>query len=327
MGPALVIETKTFAIELYSLLKELDPARWKAEKKQNIKLKILSLENEVNRLYSELHEFHSKVQKQRHSLAISERLHNLRELLSELKTSLIEDIIPKEYFHSLRKRIEVGYQELALTLENYSVKLPQIRPTNYARYAFHILSGLFTLFCIEMVPSPIYLIFLAMTFCLSFWGMEIIRVKSGKIKEILRNFFHPVAHPHEDYKINSSSWYTTALVMLSLTQSITLSAIGVTVLAFSDPAAAAIGRKFGRIKLPGGRSLEGSLGFFLVGTLSVFILLSKFHPLYTNWQMLIVAACAGLFGAVGELFGSFLDDNFTIPVCSATGAFIALSLI
>ena len=43
--------------------------------------------------------------------------------------------------------------------------------------------------------------------------------------------------------------------------------------------------------------------------------------------MLFVSASAGLFGAIGELFGSYPDDNFTIPISSALGAFLALSLI
>jgi dolichol kinase len=327
MGPALVIETKTFAIELYSLLKELDPVRWREEKKQSIKSKVLKLENEVNRLYSELHEFHSKVQKHRHSHAISERLHNLRELLSELKNSYFEDRPHKEYFHNLRKRIEIGYQDLAITLENYSVKLPRIRPTNYARYAFHITSAIVVLLVIELVPSPVYLLGLSSFFCLSFWFMEYLRVQNGKAREKLENFFQPVSHPYEHQKINSSSWYTTSLVLLSLTQSITLCAIAVSVLGLSDPAAAAIGRKFGSIKLPGGRTLEGSLTFLAVGTISVFLLLNLLHPIGSPLQMLLIAACSGLFGAIGELLGSLLDDNFTIPLCSALGAFLAISFL
>lgn len=326
MGPTLVIETKTFAIELYYLLKDLDPVRWKEEKKQNLKLKILGLEKEVNRLYTKLQEFHSKFQKHRHSSAIIEKLHDLRELLSELKNSYREDIIHKEYFHNLRKRIEAGYQDLAITLEHYSVKLPQIRPTNYARYSFHIISALIALFCIEIVSSPIYLIFLALTFCSLIWIMELLRMHNGKAREKLLSFFQPISHPFEHKKINSSTWFATSLVILSLTQSLPLCAAAVTVLGFSDPAAAAIGRKFGRTKLPGGRSLEGSLTFFLVGTLGVFLLLSIFHPLGSYWQMFIVAASAGLFGALGELFGSFADDNITIPLGSALGTFFALSI-
>ncbi len=327
MGPTLVFDTKSFAIELYSLLKELDPVKWKEEKKHSLKSKILRLETEVNRLYSELHEFNTKVQKHRNSLAISEKLHNLRELLSELKNNYLEEKAQKESFHNLRKRMEVSYQELASNMEPYSVKLPQIRPTNYARYAFHILSALFTLSCIEFISNPLYLIFIALAFSVSFWIMELLRVTNEKAKSKIKKFFNPVAHPDEGSRVCSSTWFTSSLVLLSLTQSITLCAIGVTVLGLSDPAAAAVGRKFGKTKLPGGRSLEGSATFFIVGTIATFLLLNYFHHMDSTQDMLVIAASAGLLGALGELLGSLLDDNITIPLSSALGAFMAMSLI
>ncbi len=325
MVQVLVFETQTFAMELYSLLKDLDPVRWKEEKKQNFKERVLKLENEVNRLiHVYASEFQQKVQKHRNISAISDKLHNLRELISELKNSHLEDKETKGYLHFLRKRMEMGYHELALIMETHSVKLPSLRPTNYARSAFHILSATIALVLIEIVPSPVYLIFLALAFTTFSWAMEILRRVNDHAREKLMSFFGPVIHHHEYQKINSATWYSTALILLSLTLTPVLSAVAVTVLGLSDPVAAAIGRKFGKIKIFSGRTLEGSLTFFIVGTFSTFVLLSNFHPVGSNLRMLIISACAGLFGAVGELFGKYPDDNLTIPLSSALGTFIAL---
>ena len=83
----------------------------------------------------------------------------------------------------------------------------------------------------------------------------------------MRAFRH-VSRPHEVEQVNSSTWYATALALLTLTLEPTVMIIGVLVLAFADPAAAIIGRRFGRISLINGRTVEGSLTFALVGAVA-----------------------------------------------------------
>ena len=91
-------------------------------------------------------------------------------------------------------------------------------------------------------------------------------------------------------------------------------------------AAAVIGRRFGRTKLPGGRSLEGSLAFVLAGGLPALAVLLGFHhlPLVTA---AVVALSGAVAGAAAEVLSGRLDDNFTIPLIASLSAWGAHSLL
>ena len=80
-----------------------------------------------------------------------------------------------------------------------------------------------------------------------------------------------------------------------------------------DAAAALIGRKFGKHKIVNGKSLEGGIGFVLVGfgALSILWWINGCAPVWYLWGIIGV-----ILAAVVELFQKQLkvDDNFTIPL-------------
>ena len=90
--------------------------------------------------------------------------------------------------------------------------------------------------------------------------------------------FRPFAHPHEAWRINSATWFTSSLVLLALVGRPMVASTALVVLALADPAAAIVGRRFGTIKLINGRSLQGSAAFFAVGALGALALLSWRYP-------------------------------------------------
>jgi dolichol kinase len=128
--------------------------------------------------------------------------------------------------------------------------------------------------------------------------------------------FGKLAHVHERYRVNSATWYATALMLLSLWSSSAVSAIAVVVLGVGDPVAAMVGRRFGRTRLRAGRSLEGSLGFvgsaFVVAWVVAVLLLPGSLSAH-----LLIALVAAISGAVAEIFSTRLDDNLTIPLSVA----------
>ncbi len=96
-------------------------------------------------------------------------------------------------------------------------------------------------------------------------------------------------------------------------------------LAFADPIASYIGIRYGKDKILGAKSLQGSLAAFFVCTLLAGVYF------YTNEMMLerllIVSLLAGLIGAISELIPiGRLDDNFTFPILSATMLWLLISL-
>jgi dolichol kinase len=192
------------------------------------------------------------------------------------------------------------------------------RPSNHTRSLFHVASGAVALGLIRFMPTRGWLVAVAAAFGLAAWSMEIARRRSEAINERLMRFFGPVAHPDERYRVNSSTWYVTALVLLASLAPAYAAEIGVLVLAVADPAAAFLGRRFGRVRLRNGRTLEGTLAFFAVGAIATFgwLSLTTLVALPTSTKLALAAAGAAA-GAVTELGSSRVDDNFSIPIVVA----------
>jgi dolichol kinase len=156
--------------------------------------------------------------------------------------------------------------------------------------------------------------------------METARRVSPRANDRLMALFAPVAHAHERNHVNSSTWYATAVMILAVFAAPPVAAIAVGVLGIADPVAALWGRRFGRIRLRAGRSLEGSLGFVVSGSLTAFAVATALLP-GTTLAHAIVALVAGLVGALTEVFSTRLDDNLTIPLAVAASVTAALTLL
>jgi dolichol kinase len=137
----------------------------------------------------------------------------------------------------------------------------------------------------------------------------------------------PIAHPHEHRRVNSATWYCTALALLALAFDPVPSAIGLAALGVGDPLAAIVGRRFGRVKLMHGRSLEGTLSFALAATLAGTLAAKLFAPDLAWSLALLVAAAGGLAGALAELLSLHIDDNFSVPMVGAGAATVVASLL
>lgn len=84
-------------------------------------------------------------------------------------------------------------------------------------------------------------------------------------------------------------------------------------LSLGDSAAALIGKNYGRIKLIGKRTLEGSLASLCTCLIAGLVLLWA-SPLL-GWYLTPIALLAGSIAAtLAELFELPLDDNFRIPI-------------
>jgi dolichol kinase len=206
------------------------------------------------------------------------------------------------------------------------MEAPSLRPTNYARNLFHVGAALLALLVLVLAPSRNFIIIAAAGFFSSAWTMEISRRKSPVLNERLMRLFGRVAHAHERYRVNSSTWYATALMLLSLWAAPAVSSIAVAVLGIGDPIAALIGRRFGRIRMRTGRSLEGTLGFVAAGSLAALAVACALIPATMSLRLL-VAVVAGVTGAVTELLSTKVDDNLTIPLAVALSVTGALALM
>jgi len=317
LAHALTMDSQRAAVELYQILRELDPSRWRADLAQTMRPRIEMLRSHMRELAHR---------------ADTPALSSIRERLREL-SHVLEHTLPtadrvhvQQRWEDFRLKVSPAYERLAASLNDLDIHIPSLRPTNYARNIFHIGNALLCLCLIHLVLDVRTAIIATICAATLAWTMEISRRFVPRINAMLMWFFSPFAHPHEAWRVNSATWYSTALVILALIQDLTIASTAIIVLGFADPAAAVIGRRFGQVKLIHGRSLEGTGTFVLVGTLVAFLWLHLAHDFAP--ALAVTWALGGtLPGALAELFSRRIDDNLSIPVSVAVGLLLTQALI
>jgi dolichol kinase len=196
------------------------------------------------------------------------------------------------------------------------------RPANYARNAFHVACAAFALACAALIKPRGWLLVPPTLFAVYAWSMEALRRLSPRVNDRLMRFYGVIAHAHERHRVNSATWYGTALVLLVAFGTRPGMMAAVAVLGVADPIAGFVGRGWGRRMLRAGRSLEGSLAFFVSGTAAAAVTLALLGVGGTGY-VLALGAAAGLVGAVVEVLSTRVDDNFTIPVAVAAVVTVA----
>lgn len=330
MNQALALDSRMFALELHELLRDLDPSRWDGVETA-ARARIAALEA---RLASVIADVREPVVEQ---AAILERLDGIAVLLRD---SVPPPDLPKtargSAWKRYRKQLGTSYEALVIALKRRSVELPSLRPTNYVRSGWHVLVAITLIVLVEQVLSTRQLWLVPVSVAASFWVCEALRHLSPRARAFFLWIFSPIAHPHERYHINSSTWFGTALAIIGLAYSSVGSnpdtgpmvcALAIAVIGLADPAAAMVGRRWGRIRLGSNRSLEGSLAFTLVGLGACFAVLSMWHGDIGLGARVALCLAATLPAAIIELLSRRIDDNLTIPIAAATGAWIGTLLV
>lgn len=311
------LESRDLALELHRAFKELDrgvpfgPARTRAR-------------HAAERLKSVRSRLAAWLDATPPSLSESQRTswHEVREELAAIDDTAHD----RPSLVALRTRVQPRYEAIVRDLADERVSVPSLRPTNYARNALHLASALAGVLALELVPSWGWATGLALAFALTGWTLEITRTRSEAVNAFCMRLFGRTAHPHEAHRVNSATWYASALVVLSLTHALVPCLVALWVLGVGDPVAAIVGRRFGRTELVHGRTLEGTLAFVVAGGAAAFAYVSLVHPDVS----LAVAALASIGGAVAgsiaELVSRRVDDNLSIPLAACAGA-SALALL
>lgn len=309
------LETST---ELHALLRKIDPASFHESIEADARAQLQRI---IQRLQWLREASQDDLGKPGHD-ALPDKLGQLVEALE--RAQRIETATARAYWAAFQREVHPAYESLAAWLRTAHVAPPSLRPTNYSRNLFHIGSALTALVVILLAPSQGYLIAASAALCLTAWSLEIARRFRPDLNDRLMGFFGKVAHVHERYRVNSSTWYVTALLILAVATPKAVAALAVVVLGIGDPIAALVGRRFGKTRLRAGRSLEGSLGFVLSASLGSLVVAAMMMPGgIGRWAL--IAMGAGFAGAVAEVFSTKLDDNLTIPlaVAAAVTALIA----
>lgn len=314
-GPmeSLADESGRLVVELHAAIQEMDPARWNGAQASPLRDRLTEIRNRLYGLVDERWPAEDPSDL---------RLH-LREVGAALDSVPSEDgsfATAKAAWMAFRRQLVPRYEAARTALRNHAVHVPSLRPTNYTRSVFHAIMASTTIAILWALPDPAWGVAVVAPLFVWGWSMEWLRRSRPALNAKLMKLFGPVAHPHENERVNSATWYVTAIMLLSLTRSPLVCAIGIAALGFGDPAGALIGRRFGKVKLMHGRTLEGSLAFFVVGSLAAFGVSLMFAPTVAWPALLGVAAAGGAGGAFAELHSLRIDDNLSVPVVATVAA-------
>ncbi len=317
MHSTLAVSGRDLALELYRLLNDWQPSRLRRDQRAQLHLRLAELQQRAEAM--------ARTMSNRTKARFGAPLVDLSAFIAGALPHIAEgDATGRMKWKKVHKQLQERYEALAARLRKEAVHLPYLRPRNYARNLFHVGWGLTAVYLIEVVLSPIGMVWASFAFLCVAWATEWSRRSSTFFRRVMNDgIYKHIMHVHEKDQISSATWYATALIFLSLTMDPLLCALGCGILGLADPAAALVGRRIGRIRLVNGRSLEGTLAFVVVGTLVGLVIASHFHSL-TGATMWAVSLGAALFAAFAELYSRRVDDNFTIPLAGAAGGWLAL---
>jgi len=137
-----------------------------------------------------------------------------------------------------------------------------------------------------------------------------LRLLDPKVNVLFFRAFASLASPREATKIASSTWYAISAFLVLLLFPKAYALAGILVLAWGDPAANLVGRRWGRIPFLAGTVL-GTATFLLVAFLALV--------LFVPWWIALVTAAVT---AVVEAAAVDLDDNLIVPLTAAVVLFL-----
>jgi len=320
MPQALVDESGRLILDLYGALSAIDPARWRAGAADEVRKQIKEICARLEALLTERWPEKSE--------SLRQRLAALRERLeSELPAEDGTAARMGSRWVAFRAAVTPAYEELSKDLREYEINAPTLRPTNYLRSFFHVLNAVVCIGILWGMPHPAWCLTISVPIVIWAWTVETLRRKRPAMNARVMKFFAPIAHPYEYNRINSATWYVTAILALNLSMSPLIAGVGLAVLGVGDPVSGYFGRRWGRMKIMHGRTVEGSLAFVVASTLAAFGAALLFAPTLPVATLAALALSAALAGAVAEIVSLRVDDNLSIGLCSAIAAAImALAL-
>jgi len=179
------------------------------------------------------------------------------------------------------------------------------------RKAIHLTSIAIPLFVLFTPRTLSLAVLLPLT--VTFASLDIARYYHRPLGEMFYRTFGRILRKHErDERKKALNGATYVLIAATVSVFLFPKLIAVTsllILIISDMTSALVGRRFGKHRFRG-KSLEGSVAFFLSAVVVVFFT-PKFAYLPGEY---IIGIVAGAAGAVAEAFSGAVDDNLTIPL-------------
>lgn len=249
----------------------------------------------------------------------------VRPVAQRLTEALVEarHLAEEADWAQLRDSVAQHYSALAQALEEAGLThVRHHRPVNWNRSLFHVGMGVgASLFFLHLVTVP-QARWVALGVAAMCWTLETTRRVYPGLNRFLMWIFSKVAHEHEAVRVNSATWFSTAVLVLALLFPNPAGILGLLTVAVGDPVAGIIGRRWGKHRLASGRSWEGSLSFVAASLALGVPYLLVYEPSLGGLRVAAMAGAAALAGAAVELFVDRIDDNLAVPVAAALAAWV-----
>ncbi len=136
--------------------------------------------------------------------------------------------------------------------------------------------------------------------------VELLKWVSESFRELFFRFFEFILRRHERKgAITGATYYIIGTFLCIVIFDKNIAIVSVFFIVLGDTAAALVGKAWGRIKLIGRKSLEGSAACFIVcAVISVF------------WIDPVIGITGAFVATLAELLPMRIDDNLTVPIIS-----------
>lgn len=187
---------------------------------------------------------------------------------------------------------------------------------HYSRKIWHFAGVMFMVILYHNFSRPISLQ-LATFGLVATLLIELLRQNFAPFNKVVVNVFYPLMRSHEKNSLTGTTYMLAGVTIIIYLFPRNVVTLALFFLATADPLASYFGIKFGKDRLLGEKTLQGTLAAFAICTVIAFVFFYS-RSLMVD-RLVISSLLAGIIGAVSELLPvGKLDDNLTFPVISSS---------
>ncbi len=154
---------------------------------------------------------------------------------------------------------------------------------------------------------------------------DLFRLRRPDLNQKIVVLFKPVIRIEEVMKISGTSFLIVGAFTVILLFPKKVAVLAILLLAFGDPTSSIFGVLWGKDRIWGNKSLQGSLACFVVCSFVCALYFLNHHLMVE--RIVLVSILGGLIGALSELIQfKKLDDNMTFPILAGFGLWCLFSL-
>lgn len=149
-------------------------------------------------------------------------------------------------------------------------------------------------------------------------SVEILRRLNAGVGRAFLRSFGALLRAHETHGLTGATMLAVGFLVAALIFPPHVAGVGMLYAGVGDAASALVGRRWGSIRFPWGKSVQGSAAFFAAAVAAGWV-----APEVAFLPALVAALAATLF----ESFPTVIDDNLMVPIVGALAAWAAVVLI